>query len=120
MADELTAAEQEELRDFLEASKVELQRVLGLSRESGAPVALDSSIGRLTRVDALQQQSMAQAAIRASELRLGQVIAALDRMERKTYGDCLRCGEPIAVARLRVRPEATLCIRCQDARERRS
>jgi len=112
--------EVEELRQLLEASKVELERLLDLSRESGAPVALDTSIGRLTRVDALQQQGMAQATIRASELRLSQVIAALDRMERETYGDCLRCGEPIALARLRVRPEATLCLGCQDARERRS
>ena len=120
MADELTGAERDELRDVLEASKAELQRVLDLSRESGAPVALDTSIGRLTRVDALQQQSMAQATIRASELRLSQVMAALGRMERQAYGDCLGCGEPIALARLRVRPEATLCLGCQDARERSS
>lgn len=109
-----------ELRQHLEAARAEIQKLLDLSREGGAPVALDTSIGRLTRVDALQQQSMAQATLRASEMRLGQISAALERVTRGTYGDCLGCGEPIALARLRVRPEATLCVSCQEARERRS
>jgi DnaK suppressor protein len=110
----------EELRQHLEASKAELQKLLDLSREGGAPVALDTPIGRLTRVAALQQQSMTLATLRASEARLGQINAALDRVARESYGDCLVCGEPIALARLRVRPEAALCVSCQEARERRS
>jgi len=117
--DERSPVELEELRQRLVATRADLEGLLGLSRESGAPVALDTSIGRLTRMDALQQQSMAQAALRAGELRLSQVVAAQDRLARGTYGDCLGCGETIALARLRVRPEATLCRGCQEARERR-
>ena len=109
----------EELRHTLEAARAEIEALIAISREGTAPVALDTSIGRLTRVDALQQQSMAQANVRASETRLHLVVAALGRVERGSYGECLGCGEPIALARLRVRPEATLCIDCQDARERR-
>jgi DnaK suppressor protein len=56
----------------------------------------------------------------AHDLRLRQIVAALDRLQRGEYGDCLACSEPIALARLRARPEATLCVRCQSARERRS
>jgi DnaK suppressor protein len=116
----LSPAELDELRRSLETIRVEIEELLDISREGAAPVALDTSIGRLTRVDALQQQSMAQANIRASEVRLRQVVAAQGRLERGAYGECLGCGEPIAIARLRVRPEATLCLECQDARERRA
>ena len=116
----LTPADHHELRDLLEASKGEMERLLELGREAEKPVAVDSSIGRLTRMDALQQQSMAQATGGKGALRLRQIVAALGRMDEGSYGDCLGCQEPIPVVRLRVRPEATLCITCQTAREERS
>lgn len=118
--DALGESDREDLRRALEASKREIEAWREAAREGAKPVAVDSAIGRLTRMDAMQQQSMAKATSRADDRRLGQIVAALDRMARGEYGDCLACGEPIALARLRARPEATLCVRCQDARERRS
>lgn len=120
MSEELSAAEVDELRLALEAARREAEGLLELSREGEKPVAVDTSIGRLTRMDALQQQSMTQATRAASELRSRQVAAALGRIAAGTYGACLGCDKPIGVARLRVRPEATLCVRCQSAREGRS
>ena len=120
MGEELSETDGDDLRRRLEAARAELEALLEVLREGTKPVDLDTPIGRLTRMDAMQQQSMAKATSRADELRLGQIIAALGRMERGEYGDCLACGEPVALARLRARPEATLCVRCQDARERRS
>jgi DnaK suppressor protein len=49
---------------------------------------------------------------------LEQVNAALRRLDEGTYGVCADCGGPIAVERLEALPYATLCIRCQAARER--
>ncbi|HEU4798871.1 MAG TPA: TraR/DksA C4-type zinc finger protein [bacterium] len=49
---------------------------------------------------------------------LAQVEEALGRMEEGTYGICQRCGDPIDVARLRVLPFATLCIRCKELEEK--
>ena len=120
MGGELSETDGDDLRRRLEAARAELEALLEVLREGTKPVDLDTPIGRLTRMDAMQQQSMAKATSRADELRLGQIIAALGRMERGEYGDCLACGEPVALTRLRARPEATLCVRCQDARERRS
>lgn len=51
--------------------------------------------------------------------RVTQLAAALERVERGTYGQCVACGEAIGTARLRVMPEAATCIRCQRAIERR-
>ena len=121
IASELSRPELEELRRALEAARAEIEALLAISRESAAPVAPDISIGRLTRVDARQQQSMARGNLQArASCACGRVVAALGRLERGCYGECLGCGEPIALALLRVRPEATLCLDCQDARERRS
>jgi DnaK suppressor protein len=49
---------------------------------------------------------------------LAQVEEALARIEDGTYGICQRCGDPIDIARLRVLPFATLCIRCKELEEK--
>jgi len=54
---------------------------------------------------------------RATQQRL-QIEAALRRMNQGTYGDCVDCGEPIAMQRLLVQPAAKRCAACQAANER--
>ena len=49
---------------------------------------------------------------------LNQVITALEKIERGTYGECDACGRPIKKARLQALPFATLCLECQDRMER--
>ncbi|MEN0060818.1 MAG: TraR/DksA C4-type zinc finger protein [Myxococcota bacterium] len=101
------------IRERLLALQAELQRTLAGSQEQGDTVALDqSAVGRLSRMDALQQQAMAQAQERRTTLRLEQLTHALCRLDNGVYGDCVRCGEPIAEARLIARPEAPFCLDC--------
>jgi DnaK suppressor protein len=59
---------------------------------------------------------MAQAQRDADEL--AAVEAALHRLDAGRFGDCLECGDPISLARLRVQPAAARCARCQAASER--
>lgn len=106
-----------DVRQQLLALQAELRAVIESSSDAAKPVDLDQPIGRLSRMDAMQQQKMIQASRRSAELRLGQVAGALKRLEEDEYGDCLLCGEPIGEARLGARPEASLCISCQSKRE---
>jgi len=82
-------------------------------------VDLDEPIGRISRVDAMQQQKMLAANRQAAQQRRRQVEAALDRIEAGEYGECQGCGEEIEPRRLRAQPEAPLCLDCQSRRERR-
>ena len=78
-----------------------------------SPVELDqTSVGRLSRMDALQQQAMAAAQSRRRAARLGALQAALRRIEAGEFGWCEECGEPIAEARLEIDPVATRCVGC--------
>lgn len=115
---DLTRAEQQELHSDLLGLQQELRELLELSREGAKPVALDEPIGRLSRMDAMQQQSMAMATRGATQSRLRQTAAALRRHQEDEYGDCLVCGEAVGYARLKVAPESTLCVGCQSKRER--
>jgi DnaK suppressor protein len=94
-------------------------RVLQDTRTSAtATVELDqSSVGRLSRMDALQQQAMAEDGRQRAELALRRIEAALRRCDDGSYGECLECGEPIDPRRLELDPAATLCIRCAQARD---
>ena len=92
--------------------------MLELSREAARPVDLDQPIGRLTRMDAMQQQSMTAASRREFDLRLRQVEQALSMIERGSYGTCRRCEEPIGIRRLEARPESPYCVECQNEIDR--
>ncbi|NIQ95787.1 MAG: TraR/DksA family transcriptional regulator [Desulfuromonadales bacterium] len=103
----------EELREDLLALREQLEKLLQSTQESSRPVDLNEPIGRVTRIDAIQQQSMAQAGRRAQELQLSRVKAALAAMASGDYGLCRRCEEPIAYTRLKVSPESPFCVDCQ-------
>ena len=78
-----------------------------------SPVALDqTSVGRLSRMDALQIQAMALAQQRRREAEEAAIDAALRRLDEGDYGICLKCGGDIAEARLAHAPAVTLCIDC--------
>ncbi len=78
-----------------------------------APVELDQTrVGRLTRMDAMQQQAMSQAAARLADLELQRIQSALGRMQSGDYGYCIICDEEIAEGRLRFDPSILTCISC--------
>jgi len=89
------------LRQEMESSAAE--------REAVAP---DKSIGRLSRLDAMQMQEVAKDAQRRREQRLHLLEAAEMRMDGGEYGDCEACGDAIVWARLEAQPEALRCGKC--------
>lgn len=94
---------------------------LEAQRDAGsAVVELDQTrTGRLSRMDALQLQAMANASRERAAAELRRIDAALERIENDIYGNCAECGEPIAAARLEAHPAVTLCVGCAEAREQR-
>lgn len=104
------------LREMREAI-VELE---GVRRAGAAVVELDQTrTGRLSRMDALQLQAMANAGRERAQVELQRIDAALERIRAGTFGACVECDEPIASARLGAQPAIALCLACAEARERR-
>lgn len=85
------------------------------SKGSRDTVMLDqSSVGRLSRMDALQGQAMAKAEEDRRQLAIRRIDAALVRLERGEFGECIECGEWIAVKRLEWDPTVLKCIDCAE------
>lgn len=119
MAEELTPQQLNEFKGVLEALRTELEQLLDVSKAASDTVSLDQPIGRLSRIDAIQQQKMAKATRQNHTIRLQQVNAALSAMNAGEYGECRECEEDIGYGRLQARPEAPLCLTCQQAAENR-
>ena len=108
-----------ELSDQLKAMQAELQQQLNQPVKNTQPVTLDQqSVGRVSRIDAIQQQQMAVANHEQKQNLLKRVAAVLRKIEADEYGFCRQCGEPIGFARLQVQPFAPNCLDCQSALEK--
>ncbi len=99
------------------SEKQELEALSDDARESRSAVELDQQgVGRLSRMDAMQQQAMAVASERRRRMRISQIEVALKRLVTDDFGYCIRCGEPILEERLAIDPASTLCVDCADTR----
>ena len=106
-----------DVADRLTTRLTELDESHAASSDARRPVTLDQqSVGRLSRMDALQMQSMAQCQERRRHVEKDRVEAALMRLESGEYGYCAVCGDEIGLKRLEFDPAATTCIRCACSR----
>lgn len=95
----------------------ELRALSDGSKDGRAPVELDQqSVGRLSRMDAMQQQSMDLAREERRKTRLAILAAALRRLDEDEFGYCLSCEEDIPEDRLTFDPAVTLCFDCLQKR----
>jgi DnaK suppressor protein len=100
-------------KNDLLARREELLAVMKASVEGSRPVELDQTrVGRLSRMDALQGQAMAQETERRRKNELQRIDAALARVDTGDYGYCVTCGEEISSKRLALDPSTPLCIDC--------
>ena len=98
-------------RKRLDIKRQELEELSAISSEARQTVELDQqSVGRLSRMDAMQQQAMAEAQERTRKLDLQRIELAERRLKDDEYGYCSECGEEIADGRLAIDPMAERCI----------
>ena len=109
----LTRAQREELEQELVRQLTRLERSMKLTDEALRPVELDqTAVGRLSRMDSLQNQRLTQSLREREIVKLGQIRAALARVAAGTYGVCTLCEGAIPFERLYVFPEAPECATC--------
>ena len=104
-----------DLEDKTRALIAELETAVKNSGDATTAVAPDPAIGRLSRIDAMQQQEMAKAGVRRHHQRIAALEQALQQMDEGTYGMCTKCSEDIEFSRLAVAPELRLCATCSAA-----
>jgi DnaK suppressor protein len=105
----------QQLKAALERQLEELAQTEETAREGSKTVVLDqSSVGRLSRMDALQSQAMSVETNRRRAEQLKRIRVALRKIEEEDYGYCDDCSNPIDPRRLLIDPAARYCIACAD------
>ncbi|WP_136660429.1 TraR/DksA C4-type zinc finger protein [Nitratireductor sp. XY-223] len=100
-------------RTRLAARKAEIEALSKLSEESRSTVVLDQqAVGRLSRMDSMQQQAMAEAQERQRKRDLVRIEMAERRIKDGEYGYCTECDEEIPDGRLEIDPMAEKCVHC--------
>ena len=107
------AIDHEIARQRLARRKVELEEMSKLSEEARSTVTLDQqAVGRLSRMDSMQQQAMAEAQERLRQRDLLRIEMAERRINNDDYGHCTECDAEIPDGRLEIDPMAEKCVGC--------
>ena len=108
----MSPQEKSNLRSKIEATILKTEAEVLRLEIATQPIAPENSIGRLSRMDAINNKSVAEAALRSARSRLGRLRVALTKIDTPNFGQCARCGTDIQLKRLMYLPESTYCIRC--------
>ena len=81
-------------------------------QEMTKPIAPDVAIGRISRMDAINNKSVTEAALRQAEGKLRNLQRVSSKIDDKDFGICLKCHKPIPLGRILIRPESLYCVNC--------
>lgn len=81
-------------------------------KEVTKPIAPENAIGRISRMDAINNRSVNEASLRVAEEKLKKQERALLKINDKGFGICVRCTQPIPEGRLMIMPESITCVNC--------
>ncbi len=80
--------------------------------ELAKPISPDSAIGRVSRMDAINNKSVVEANLRQAESKLRNLKRVFSQLGSDEFGICLKCNQAIPLGRILIRPESLLCVNC--------
>lgn len=81
-------------------------------KELTKPISPENAIGRISRMDAINNKSVIEAALRQAESKLKNLQAVLENMEDQDFGLCQKCQKPIPIGRILLMPQSRFCVNC--------
>ncbi len=101
-----------EIEQLIHKQLTTLERKIKSLKELTGAIAPDDAIGRVSRMDAINNKSVNDAALRQSEQKLTKLHDALKRLNDEDFGICITCKGAIQTGRLVLMPESNKCIKC--------
>jgi DnaK suppressor protein len=110
----MTPAEQATLRSKIDESITATLTQLEELKELTKPISPNDAIGRISRMDAINNKTINDAALRRAEEKMKKLRFAQKRSEQNDFGICARCKNDIPAGRLLLMPESNRCVHCAD------
>jgi len=108
----MTKKEKATIKEKIESELIQLKAQIVSLVELSKPIAPDCSLGRLTRVEAMNEQVINLKILDEARLREMRLNNALRRVEHEMFGVCIECEESIGMGRMLIRPESVRCVGC--------
>jgi len=103
-----------EIRLRIESEILKTRKLVEEYRELTKPVEPENAIGRISRMDAIQNKSVTEAALRKTKEKLDKLEFALTKVDDDDFGICSNCKKPIPVGRLLIMPQSRTCVACSQ------
>lgn len=110
----MTEKEKADLKTSIESKKAELEEMIKNLKEETKPQGLDSAIGRISRMDYINNKSVNESSLRKAENDLKSIERWLSIFGSDKFGKCSYCGNEINPKRLIYMPASTRCIHCAN------
>jgi DnaK suppressor protein len=105
-----------EIKSRITESISDLCQEIDELKELTKPIAPENAIGRVSRMDAINNKSINEAAFRQSQAKLRKLEFALEKVDEPYFGLCGSCGQEIPLGRLMLMPESVFCVNCAERR----
>ena len=102
----------DKIRELIEAEIEKTEQSVAQYRDLTKPIAPENAIGRVSRMDAINNRSVTEAALRTAEKKLQGLKNILPRIGEPDFGQCARCQQPIPIQRILLMPSSPFCVRC--------
>ena len=108
----LKASDRSQIKSRIEDDIQEAKLLIAELEELTQPIAPDDAIGRLSRMEAINNKSVNEHLLAKTRAKLQKLEASLARVDQEAYGLCSNCREAIPLGRLMMLPEAEKCVDC--------
>lgn len=108
----MTTLNKAEIKSIIEAEIQKTENHIAEYKELTKPVEPENAIGRISRMDAINNKSVIEAALRKAKDKLHKLNLALTKVDDDDFGVCVRCHKPIPLGRILIVPQARSCVAC--------
>jgi DnaK suppressor protein len=108
----MNAKDRIKIKETLIAEKEKMELKVTDLLELTKPIPPEDSIGRISRMDAINNKSINEAALRTAQSKLKNINLALEKINDSDFGQCNLCGATIPIGRLLIMPGSSKCIGC--------
>ena len=108
----MTTFNKPEIKVKIQAEISKTEKQVEEYRELTKPVEPENAIGRISRMDAIHNKSVTEAALRKAQEKLNKLYLALSKVDDDDFGICIQCHKPIPLGRILIMPQARTCVVC--------
>lgn len=108
----LSPEQKKEIEDTMKAQLDEVNLRIAEYRELTKPIPPENAIGRVSRMDAINNKSINEAALLQAEVKKSKLELAITKIDEPNFGMCNSCGNVIPIGRIMLMPQSAKCVNC--------